>query len=191
MAAIGQLEAQRMKTMAVAAAALAVWIGFSAGAAAQMVERTGAHRAWSVFQSGTGADRACFVASKPRASVARRGSQRVEVNRGDIWLMATVRRSGGATSTEVSFIPGYPLDAAAPIRAQIGSARFDFFTREGETAWADTRRDEAVDRKLVDAFRRGTDARLTATSTRGTTTEDTFSLLGFTAAFEDAQRLCR
>jgi len=178
-----------MRTMAMAAAALAA-MAVSA-AAAQMVERTGAHRDWSVFQSGTGGERACFVASKPGASVARRGNQRVEVNRGDIWLMATIRRSGGAAVTEVSFIPGYPLDASAPIRAQVGSARFDFFTREGETAWADASRDAAVDRKLVDAFRRGTEVRVTASSTRGTRTEDSFSLLGFSAAFEDAQRLCR
>ena len=39
-------------------------------------------------------------------------------------------------------------------------------------------------------MKRGADAVLTARSSRGTITKDTFSLLGFTAAVEDAQKRC-
>jgi hypothetical protein len=40
------------------------------------------------------------------------------------------------------------------------------------------------------AMKRGTNAILTARSARGTQTQDTFSLLGFTAAAEEAERRC-
>ena len=44
--------------------------------------------------------------------------------------------------------------------------------------------------KIVTAMKRGTEAVLTARSERGTQTKDTFSLLGFTAAIEDAETRC-
>ena len=39
-------------------------------------------------------------------------------------------------------------------------------------------------------MKRGAEAVLTARSSRGTQTVDTFSLLGFTAAVEDAEERC-
>jgi hypothetical protein len=39
-------------------------------------------------------------------------------------------------------------------------------------------------------MKRGSNAIVTAVSSRGTTTKDTFSLLGFTAAVEDAEARC-
>ena len=49
----------------------------------------------------------------------------------------------------------------------------------------------ADDSRVVAALRGGANAKLTGTSSRGTTTEDTFSLMGFTAAVEDAEGRCR
>ena len=39
-------------------------------------------------------------------------------------------------------------------------------------------------------MKRGKEAVLTARSARGTQTKDTFSLLGFTAALDDARKRC-
>jgi hypothetical protein len=39
-------------------------------------------------------------------------------------------------------------------------------------------------------MKRGADATLVGKSSRGTQTKDTFSLLGFTAAVEDAEKRC-
>jgi hypothetical protein len=39
-------------------------------------------------------------------------------------------------------------------------------------------------------MKRGENAIVTGISSRGTTTEDKFSLLGFTAAVEDAEKRC-
>ncbi len=45
--------------------------------------------------------------------------------------------------------------------------------------------------KMVQAMKRGAKATLTGRSSRGTKTEDTFSLKGFTAAVEDASKRCK
>ena len=68
----------------------------------------------------------------------------------------------------------------------IGGTSFDLFS-EGEWAWPASASDDA---QIVAAMKRGTDASLTARSSRGTQTKDTFSLFGFTAAMEEAQSRC-
>ena len=67
-----------------------------------------------------------------------------------------------------------------------GGNEFELFT-EGEWAWPASPQDDA---KIITAMKRGATAVLTARSARGTITKDTFSLLGFTAAVEDAEKRC-
>ena len=62
-----------------------------------------------------------------------------------------------------------------------------FFTGKF-TYWAPT---DEVDKKMIQAMKRGAKATLTGRSSRGTKTEDTFSLKGFTAAVEDASKRCK
>ena len=54
-------------------------------------------------------------------------------------------------------------------------------------AWPAT---PADDQKIVTAIKRGADAVITARSSRGTQTKDTFSLLGATAMIEEAEKRC-
>ena len=68
----------------------------------------------------------------------------------------------------------------------IGSASFELFV-DGEWAWPASA-DE--DSKIITSLKRGAAATLTGVSSRGTKTDDTFSLLGFTAALEEAQKRC-
>ncbi len=68
----------------------------------------------------------------------------------------------------------------------IGETEFELFT-EGEWAWPATAADDS---KIITAMKRGAGAVLTARSARGTQTKDAFSLLGFTAAIEDAEKRC-
>lgn len=171
-----------VKTAAVALMALVAATGM---ATAQTYERAGAQRDWSVFAIGSGADRVCWVVSQPKSWVARRGGSQVNVNRGDIYLMVANRPAQGVPS-EVSVVAGYPYRENASVEVRIGSDEFEFFTR-GENAWPEN---QAADSRVVEAMKRGIEAVVTGVSSRGTTTVDTFSLLGFTAAFDEAERLC-
>lgn len=51
--------------------------------------------------------------------------------------------------------------------------------------------DGGQDEDLVRAMKAGAEAVMTARSSRGTEVSDTFSLKGFTAAFDEADKRCR
>ena len=68
----------------------------------------------------------------------------------------------------------------------ISGTSFELFT-VGEWAWPATTDDDS---KIIVAMKRGANAILSGRSGRGTATKDTFSLLGFTAAVEDAAKRC-
>lgn len=155
--------------------------------AAQTAERVATHTAWSVFVASN--PRECYIVSPPTESVAQRDGQRVSVNRGDIRLFVTFR-PGDNVANEVSFTGGYPFQEGSPIRMEIGSESFVLSPGRGDAQqWGWT--DPADDARAVAAMRRGATARITAVSTRGNTTIDTFSLSGFTAAITDAEARCR
>ena len=167
---------------------VAVLMGAFSGAALAQTEfeRAAATRDWSVFEAGEGASRVCWSLSRPKNSEARRGGARASVNRGDIYLMVAVRPGQGVRN-EVSTVVGYTFRENSTVRVDIGSGTFSMFT-DGGNAWLEN---AAADDQMVAAMRRGVDAVITGVSSRGTTTIDTYSLLGFTAALEEAQRLCR
>ncbi len=174
-----------MLKQAMGAAALAAALAATGAAAQTAFESASVQRDWSVFQSGDGAARVCWIVSKPTKSEARRGANRVTVTRGDIYLMVAAR-PGQGVKNEVSTVIGYTFRPDSTVRVDIGTGTFQMFT-DGDKAWPEN---AAADDQIVAAMKRGTDAVLTGVSSRGTTTIDTYSLLGFTAALDEAQRLC-
>ncbi|MEO0992976.1 MAG: invasion associated locus B family protein [Pseudomonadota bacterium] len=158
----------------------------AAAASAQTENRVDVKRDWSIFQVEREGSPICWIVSRPTKSVALRGGKRVQVNRGDIFLMVAVR-PGDGVAQEVSFISGYPFKKGSEVEAKIGSTAMAMFT-SGENAWL---RGPDEDAKAVAAFQKGVDAVVEGLSARGTTTIDTFSLLGFTAALESAQSRCK
>ncbi|MEM7524288.1 MAG: invasion associated locus B family protein [Pseudomonadota bacterium] len=171
---------------AAAIAAVATLTVFAEPASAQSNESVDAKRDWSIFKQGAGASRQCWIVSQPVTKTADRGGNPVSVKRGDIFLMVSVR-PGEQVKNEVSYVSGYPFKPGGSVTMTIGGSKFELFT-EGEGAWTDS---ADSDDKLVAAMRRGANAVLTGQSSRGTQTTDTFSLLGFTAALNEARTLCK
>jgi len=156
-------------------------------ALAQSAERVAAHTDWTVFVASD--PKECYIVSPPTSSVATRDGQPAEVQRGDIRLFVAFR-PGEGVSNEVSFTGGYPFREGSPVTLSVGTSTFTLGPGRGDSGeWAWT--DPSDDAQAVAALRRGSSAKLTGTSARGTTTEDTFSLSGFTAAVEDAEARCR
>ena len=145
--------------------------------------RVAVETAWSVFVDGT--PRECWAVSAPQETVNTRDGRAVSVRRGDILLFATYRQGQGAVA-EVSFTGGYPFASDSTVDVTIGSDTFQLIV-DGEWAWAASPEE---DQRILDSMRRGQNAVLVARSSRGTRTEDTFSLFGITAATEEAQRRC-
>jgi hypothetical protein len=154
---------------------------------AQSAERVAAHTDWTVFVAGN--PKECYIVSPPTSSIARRDGETVDVARGDIRLFVAFR-PGEDVSNEVSYTSGYPIQEGSVARLEVGGQSFSLTPGQGEASeWAWT--DPADDARAVAALRGGATATVTGTSSRGTTTVDTFSLMGFTAAIEDAEARCR
>ena len=123
--------------------------------------------------------------SAPKETVNTRDDRVVAVRRGDILLFVT-HRPGSDVSGELAFTGGYPFADGSTVSMEIDDATFELFT-DGEWAWPASAADDA---RITTAMKRGTLAVLTARASRGTVTKDTFSLLGFTAAVEEAASRC-
>lgn len=171
----------RLGAIAIAAALAA------AGAAAQeeSTNRVAAKTDWSVFVEDN--PKECWGVSAPKNWRATRNGSDVtqNVRRGDILLFVTFRPGAGAAG-EVSFTGGYPFASGSTAVVEIGGQEYQMFT-DGEWAWPASPEDDA---EIVTAMKAGAEAVVTAVSSRGTTTRDTFSLMGFTAAMEDAEARC-
>jgi hypothetical protein len=139
---------------------------------------------WSVFTEES--PKECWGVSSPKETVNTRDGQPASVRRGDILLFVTFRPGSGAAG-EISFTGGYPFAPGSTVNVTIDAASFELFV-DGEWAWPATREDDAA---LLAAMKSGSSAVLTARSARGTQTKDTFSLLGFTAAMEEAEKRCQ
>ncbi len=145
--------------------------------------RVGANVDWSVFQGDS--PKECWGVSAPKETVNTREGRVVAVRRSEIQLFVFYR-PGTSTDGQVTFTGGYPFAPGSTVSMEIGDEQFNLIT-EGEWAWPTTAGD---DTKIIAAMKRGASAILTARSARGTQTKDTFSLLGFTAAVDDAAKRC-
>ncbi|MDG4647015.1 invasion associated locus B family protein [Roseibacterium sp. SDUM158017] len=157
----------------------------------ESTNRVSADTDWSVFVEDDPTQ--CWVVSQPTETVNLRDGTQVEVNRGDI-LMFVSFWPGQDRMGEVSFTGGYPYPDGLVVTVEIGSDTFEFYTENRDVdggrvgfAWSASAEEDA---RLIAAMKRGVDAVVTGVSTRGTTTRDTISLLGFTAAVEDAEARC-
>ncbi len=175
-----------MKNWLVGALAISTLTAIGGAAYAQDEEstnRVNAETDWSVFVEDDPTQ--CWVVSTPSETVNTRDGRVVAVNRGEILMFVSFWPSAERLG-EVSFTGGYPFADGSTVSVDIGDTTFELFT-EGEMAWAASGAD---DQRIITAMKRGASAVLTARSARGTQTQDTFSLLGFTAAVEDAETRC-
>ncbi len=140
--------------------------------------------AWSVFEEQD--PRECWAVSAPTETINTKDGQTVAVRRSAILLMAYYR-PGADVKGQITFTGGYPFAKGSTVNIDVSGNKFEMFT-EGEWAWPASPGDDA---KIISAMKRGADAILTARSSKGTVTKDTFSLLGFTAAIEGAEKRCQ
>ena len=163
-------------------AALGLWAG--AAAAQETSNRVAAKTDWSIFVEDDPTQ--CWIVSAPKETVNTRDGRVVAVRRGDIYMFVSFWPESEKLG-EVSFMGGYPFRDGSTVQLTVGDSEFELFT-DGDIAWAATPED---DRRIATAMKRGVEAELVGVSSRGTRTTDTFSLMGFTAAYEDAQQRCQ
>ena len=124
-------------------------------------------KAHSFVQDG---NKVCYMHAKPvdsKGNYKRRGAPNVMVT----------RREGSRTTEEVSVTSGYPYPEGKGVKVVIDGRRFDFDLTQGEHAWVV---ESQMDADVVKAMVRGREMKVSGVSLRGTRSEDTYSLIGFT-----------
>lgn len=152
--------------------------------AQEAAQRVAVHGDWSVFKAAD-PDQQCWTVSGPSETVNTRNGQVVAVRRGETLMFVTYIPDSNVNG-QVSFTGGYPFRDGSNVTVDVKGTTFEFFTKD-ETAWAAT---DAEDARVVAAMKAGATAVVTGVSSRGTRTKDTFSLIGFTAAIEEAKERC-
>ncbi len=161
----------RIKTLR---ALLACFVVLAPGLAlAQTPQFLGTYRDWNVYAFTENGEKICYMASEPK-------KQEGNYTRRDNPAVLVTRRPGPKVVDEVSVQPGYSYLDGSEVEVAIASNKFMLFTR-GEHAWT---KSEDADKALITAMKRGTDMTVRGTSIKDTYSLDTYSLLGFTAAYD-------
>jgi invasion protein IalB len=163
-----------MRQLLLAAALLAP---LSAAAQQQPQPRLiGEFNDWTAAALGSGAQQVCYAFTRPQGA-----SQGAPANRGVVMLTVTHRPEG---RDQVALRAGYRYPANAAVEVTVGTTQLPFYTA-GSDAFA---RDAAA---AIAAFRRGATATAVGPAPAGGgRVTDTFSLRGFTAAYEAISREC-
>lgn len=134
---------------------------------------------WSAFVDGKGKSKICYVASVPKKETGKYKS------RGNSYILVTHRPRNKARDV-VELRAGYTYKKGSNVALVVGDKKFGLFT-DGGTAWA---RDPKTDAAVAKAMIKGKDMIVKGTSSRGTNTVDTYSLIGFTAAYRAIGKAC-
>ncbi|MBR2137043.1 MAG: hypothetical protein IJ852_03675 [Alphaproteobacteria bacterium] len=154
-------------------------ISFSASAATPQV--IGEYGDWTAWSYAEGSNMVCYMSSTPKKDEGK------YTKRGDIYVLVT-HRPAEKSFDEVSFVAGYTFKSNAPLVIKIANQTFKNTFTEGDKAWMINAAD---DQKLVLAMKRGDRMIVDGVSSRGTATKDTYSLKGFSTAYQAISAKCK
>ena len=135
---------------------------------------------WSAYAEGEGKNLACLAVSKPKKA---EGNYK---RRGEIFAVIT-HLPGQNKWNEFSIVAGYNYKADSNPEITVGDAKFQLFT-SGSRAWSFS---VAEDLKIINTMKTSLKMRVKGTSSRGTITSDTYSLLGFSKAYQKINEACK
>ena len=130
---------------------------------------------WSFVKT----DEYCYI-----GSLATNTDLSPEKNRGEFYIL--VYKNVGAPETIVQIEAGYNYKVGKSIEVTIDKGKYQFYTTDElpSAAWTDE------DNKVIFAMKKGLDLVVTGESSRGTITNDEYTLKGFTAAFKKLTEDC-
>jgi hypothetical protein len=147
---------------------------------AQSPQFLGTYRDWNVYKFADQDQTICYIASEPKKTQGN-------YTRRDPPAVLVTRRSEPEVVDEVSVQPGYSYFEGSEVEIEVdGNRTFMLFTR-GEHAWTKSAEE---DEALIAAMKRGTNLTVRGTSVKNTWSLDSYSLLGFTAAFDAMIEAC-
>ncbi len=151
-----------------------IFLNFSHG------KEIGSFNDWSAYAEGEGKNLACMAVSKPKKA---KGNYK---KRGDIFAVIT-HLPGQDKWNEFSIVAGYNYKPESNPDVIIGDYKVQLFT-SGSRAWSFSPND---DEKIIKSLKSSMRMTVVGTSSRGTITTDTYSLVGFTKAFQKITEVCK
>ena len=135
---------------------------------------------WESHFTQDGENLVCFAISMPIKK------EPGNLNRAESRIFVTFRTKG-SVHDEVSVTSGYPYKKDEKVNVAINEDSFVFESSDN-FAWL-TSKDQEI--KIINLMKKKNDAKVVGMSTRGSKTTDTYSLLGFTDAYNSAKNKCK
>lgn len=135
---------------------------------------------WSLYVHEENAEKVCFISSVPtqqEGNYTRRDQPRVFVT----------KFPSPPPNVQVMVDPGYPFLKGSNVELVIDGRKFSMFTG-GSNAWANSPKEDAA---MIEAMKAGRKMTARGTSQKNTYSLDTYSLMGFTAAYRAMQDACK
>jgi invasion protein IalB len=134
---------------------------------------------WQALTFEEAGNIACYIISEPKQAQGNYST------RGKVYALVTHRPTSKQLNV-LTVIAGYTYKDKSEATIEIGDEKFLLFTEQG-TAWAP---DADTDQKLVEAMKSGSGMIVRGISSRDTETIDTYSLQGFTKAYNAIGEAC-
>ena len=142
----------------------------------------GQYANWGAYVATPGGKKVCFALAKPSSSKTNPPNR----PRDPAYAFISTRPAEKVTN-EVSVMIGYTIKPGDDSSLSIGNAHYAMYA-QGDGLWI---KNAAEEDRLIDAMRKGADATVKATSSRGTETTDVFSLKGLSQALDKVAQECR
>lgn len=161
--------------------------GLFAGAAAALAQSgptlLGTFEAWEAYKTeDTNNNRGavCYAVTQPQTK------EPATAKRDPIYFLITTWPKAKITN-EPSVVIGYQFKEGAQATVQVGSDKFNFFTK-ADGAWLQEKEQE---QRLITAMRGNSEMTVKGMSKRGTLTTDTYSLKGLSVTLDKVAEGCK
>lgn len=144
------------------------------------VENLGTFGDWTAYMYHDEMGHICYMSSQPTKSSGKYSK------RDDVFLMVTHRPNEKAFNV-VNTVAGYTYKKGSKPTMTIDKKKAISLVSHEDTAWA---KDDKTDNQLVEQMKAGSTGILKGTSKRDTLTTDTFSLKGFSKAYQKISEAC-
>lgn len=160
---------------------LALGAGSGGGSGSAWAAELGAFGAWYAMTSGEGGGKLCYAIAGPQVSLGK------IPGRGEVGVMVT-HLDGGTVRDQVSVALGFEPSKSKPTKIKVDkNGNFNMRLTDGDRVWI---REASLDRKLVTQMKRGDNLIVSGLSSKGIASQDTFSLEGFSKAYEAISQAC-
>lgn len=177
---------KRTRTYLILAAIVSAGVGLASAEAFAEQKTLGTYGEWTAFTDKENGKPLCYIGSAPKKA------EGAYTSRGATYVLVSIRpaeTSSGVVTVEA----GYSYKPDSKVNVDIDGTKYELYTRNRNNdskgdAWAVG---DDGDKALIATMKAGKSMIVKGTSSRGTLTTDTYSLSGFTAAYNAIDQACK